>query len=174
MSTCLQQTMPVYHFHECHTRWIDASPTRVWHALNTLTVDQLTVTKPLVAVRRLGTQGNEPARPFFGEDAIPIFEATAPGYIVGGVVGRPWQFRPERQHVVSLRDFEEFNEPGWTKYVADFHLEPRGRGVQLTTETRGYSTSDGARRRFAAYWAVIRPFSGLIRRDMLATIARTA
>lgn len=67
-----------------------------------------------------------------------------------------------------------FEEPGWTKYLTDFHLEPCDGGVQLTTETRGYSTNDRARRRFALYWALIRPASGPVRRDMLVTIRRLA
>jgi len=52
--TTLEQTMPVYHFHERHSRWIDASPEQVWQALTTLTLDQLTLTRALVAIRHIG------------------------------------------------------------------------------------------------------------------------
>lgn len=51
---------------------------------------------------------------------------------------------------------------------ADVHAQLLG------TETRGYSTDSRARRRFAVYWALIRPASGLVRRDMLATVRRRA
>lgn len=74
----------------------------------------------------------------------------------------------------SLEELLTFGEPGWVAYLTDFHLQPREAGVQLTTETRVRVTDQRARRRFAIYWAIIRPASGLIRRDMLATVALRA
>jgi hypothetical protein len=103
-----------------------------------------------------------------------MLEIAPPSYAIGGAVTRPWQRKPERRDIASLTEFAGFQEPGWTKYLTDFRLQPGNGGVQLTTETRGYSTDTHARRRFAPYWAVIRPASGLIRHDMLATIARHA
>lgn len=174
MPTRLEQTMPVHQFHERHSRWIDASLTEVWQALITLRMDQLTLTRPLVAIRRLGRQTPMSAKPLFTEGPVRMLEVISPTYAVGGTIGRPWQRRPARRHVASLDAFAGFHEPGWTKYLTDFHLESRDGGVQLTTETRGYSTDDWARRRFALYWALIRPASGLVRHDMLATIGRLA
>lgn len=60
------------------------------------------------------------------------------------------------------------------KYLIDFQLEPRDGGVRLTTETRGHCTDRRARHRMALYWCLIRPGSGLIRRDMLRAVARLA
>ncbi len=174
MPTPLEQTMPVYHFHERHSRWIDASPAQVWQALTTLTLDQLTLTRPLVAIRHLGARTATPAKPLLTHGPVQMLEIASPTYAVGGAIARPWQHRPERRDIASLAEFTSFDQPGWTKYLSDFHLEPSNDGVRLTTETRGYSTDDWARRRFALYWALIRPASGLIRRDMLATVARLA
>jgi len=174
VTTPLEQTMPVYHFHERHSRWIDASPEQVWEALTTLTLDQLTLTRPLVAIRHLGAHTAAPAKPLLTEGPVRMFEITPPTYAVGGAVARPWQHRPERRDVASLEEFARFAEPGWTKYLTDFHLQPGTGGVQLTTETRGYSTDSRAQRRFLLYWAMIRPASGLIRRDLLATVRRHA
>ncbi len=174
MPTPLEQTMPVYHFRERHSRWIDASPDQVWQALTTLTLDQLTLTRPLVAIRHLGAHTATPAKPVFTEGPVRMFQITPPAYAIGGAVARPWQRRPERRDISSLETFARFAEPGWTKYLTDFHLAPGNGGVQLTTETRGYSTDRRAQRRFALYWALIRPASGLIRRDMLATVRRRA
>jgi len=174
MPTLLERTIPVYHFHEVHTRWIQAAPTQVWQALSTLRLDQLTVSRPVFALRHLGTRPASAGKPLFTDGPVRMLETTAPTYAVGGAVARPWQRHPERLEVASLNEFAGFEEPGWTKYLTDFHLEPCDGGVQLTTETRGYSTDDGARRRFALYWALIRPASGLVRRDMLVTISRLA
>lgn len=174
MPTLLEQTMPVYQFHERHSRWIAASPPQVWQALTTLSLDQLTVTRPLVAIRHLGTRAVMPAKPLFSDGPVRMLEIIVPTYAVGAMIARPWQPRPERQGVASLSEFRHFDEPGWTKYLTDFHLEPRAGGVQLTTETRGYSTNNLARCRFATYWTLIRLPSGIVRRDMLATISRLA
>lgn len=174
MPTTLEQTMPVFHFHERHSRWINASPEQVWQALTTLTLDQLTLTRALVAIRHIRAHAATPAKPLFTDGPVRMFEITPAAYAVGGVVARPWQHRPARADIASLEEFGRFAEPGWTKYLTDFHLQPCDGGVQLTTETRGYSTDSRARRRFAVYWALIRPASGLVRRDMLATVRRRA
>lgn len=44
----------------------------------------------------------------------------------------------------------------------------------LSTETRVWLTDARARRRFRAYWLVVRPFSGLVRRSWLAAARRRA
>ncbi len=174
MPTVIEQSMPVYHFHERHSRWINAELAQVWDALTTLTLNELTLTRPLIAIRHLGRWTLGPSKPLLADGPVTMFQLTAPAYAVGGAVSRPWQLRAERRDMSSLEDFTHFAEPGWVKYLTDFQLQSRDGGVQLTTETRGYSTDQHARRRFALYWVVIRPASGLIRRDMLATIARLA
>ncbi len=117
MTTPLEQTMPVYHFRERHSRWIDASPEQVWQALTTLTLDQLTLTRPLVAIRHFAAHTAAPTKPLFTDGPVRIFEITPPIYAVGGAVARPWQHRPERRDVASLEEFTRFAEPGWTKYL---------------------------------------------------------
>ena len=47
-------------------------------------------------------------------------------------------------------------------------------GTRLSTETRVRCSEDASRRRFRLYWAVIAPFSGLIRREVLRTIRHEA
>ena len=52
--------------------------------------------------------------------------------------------------------------------LREFQLpRPDGEGARLETETRVLLTDAGARRCFGAYWVVVRPFSGLIRRRWL-------
>lgn len=56
----------------------------------------------------------------------------------------------------------------------DFTATPDGDGTLLATETRVFLTDERSRRRFAAYWLVVRPFSGLVRRSWLAAAKRRA
>jgi hypothetical protein len=68
-------------------------------------------------------------------------------------------------------DFVAFNDPGYAKAAANFTIEPLPNGsVLLATETRILCNSDASRNLFRAYWTVIRPFSGWIRREMLRLI----
>lgn len=175
MPTTLEQTIPEYQFRERHSRWIAARPNRVWDALTELTWDQLTVTRPLMTVRRLGRTPPKPSRPLFDDGPVTMLALAAPTYAVGGAVARPWQLKPtDRPKITTVADFAAFDEPGWVKYLTDFLLQPEGAGTRLSTETRGYSTDDRARRLFRLYWILIRPASGLVRRDILAATARAA
>ncbi|MFD8318480.1 hypothetical protein [Kitasatospora purpeofusca] len=65
-----------------------------------------------------------------------------------------------------------FGEPGWAKAVISHEVFAHGGGSRLVTETRIRGTDPRARRRFAAYWFLIRPGVGLIRRSALAAAAR--
>jgi hypothetical protein len=87
-----------------------------------------------------------------------------------GIVGRFWTpgggLRP-----LSGEEFCRFDEPGYAKATWNFAVEPVAEGVtRLTTETRVTCTDRSARRRFRAYWAVVGPFSGLIRTRALRQI----
>lgn len=60
--------------------------------------------------------------------------------------------------------------PAWGRLAMNLHAEP-GR---LSTETRVLLGSRRARLVFIPYWAVVRPFSGLIRRLWLRAALRRA
>lgn len=95
---------------------------------------------------------------------------------VGARIGRPWKLAPElAPDPASLAELHAFDEPGWLKFGMEFVLTPTDAGtVVVQTSTICEATDSVAARRFRAYWAVIGPFSGLIRADMLAAIARRA
>ncbi len=87
-----------------------------------------------------------------------------------GIVGRFWTpgggLRP-----LSGEEFRRFDEPGYAKATWNFAVEPVAEGLtRLTTETRVMCTDRSARRKFRAYWAVVGPFSGLIRTRALRQI----
>ena len=101
--------------------------------------------------------------------------ADEPGReIVLGLIGRFWT--PSGGLCRGdADDFVAFDEPGWAKAAWNFYLTPlAGGGTLLETETRIHCTDAGSRRRFRAYWLVVRPFSGLIRRVALQQIKRAA
>ncbi|KQR97423.1 hypothetical protein ASG12_15940 [Williamsia sp. Leaf354] len=173
MKTTAEQVIPVYHFRETHHRRVSAPAEDVWAALTAITSDQLRITGALMAVRHLGSPGLR-GRELFSDGPVQMLVVDEPRSAVGAAIMRPWQPRAPRWPVDSLEEFEAFDQPGWTKVLTDFRLVECDGATMLSTETRGYSTDPVSKQRFAVYWMMIRWASGLVRRDMLAAVARAA
>ena len=92
-----------------------------------------------------------------------------------GVVGRFW--RPDSGTLCGLTAEEilAFEREGFAKAMWNFTLERESDSVtRLATETRVLAYGRPARRRFRAYWFLVGPFSGLIRKEMLRLVKRRA
>ena len=93
---------------------------------------------------------------------------------LAGLVGQFWH-RDYGIVRVSPEEFASFDRPGYAKTVAGFALHPHGEGrTLLTYESRTVTTDAAARRRFAAYWLVLRPFVRLMMRGALVAMKRQA
>ena len=97
--------------------------------------------------------------------------------VVLGIAGRFWAL-DERGAMLRLTDaraFDEFKQPGAAKAAANVRCEALDAATTLlSTETRVHCIDATARRRFAFYWALIKPFSGWLRHEMLAGMRRHA
>ena len=92
--------------------------------------------------------------------------------IVYGLVGQPWRLSGNLQSV-SAEDFSKFNDPGFAKVAWNFYVSALSdTSTLLSTKIRIRCTDPVSARRFALYWALIGPVSGLIRKVMLDSIAR--
>lgn len=94
-----------------------------------------------------------------------------------GAVGRFWKPNIEWYDVTEMTpdEFAEFDEPRWGRIAASFTLRPYGEGrTLLTYEARTATNDDDSAKRFARYWAVIRPFVGHVMRAALAAVRRHA
>jgi hypothetical protein len=96
---------------------------------------------------------------------------------VAATTGKFWTLRElaNLEAPADLEAFRVFARPGWAKGAVSIRVEPGEDGsTNLVTETRVRCVDDAARRRFIAYWTLIRIFSGWIRRDLLRGMARIA
>lgn len=93
---------------------------------------------------------------------------------VAGSVGRFWK-RDYGWRPTPADRFDAFDEPGYAKLVAGFLVAPApGGGSLLRYEARTVATDAAARRRFLAYWRVIRPGVHLVMRHALQRIREEA
>ena len=94
--------------------------------------------------------------------------------IILGLVGQFWKSRGNIQSVTA-EEFVSFTRDGFVKATWNFKIIPADEShVVLETETRIYCTNENVRKKFGRYWFFVRPFSGLIRTEMLKIIKRKA
>jgi hypothetical protein len=175
----LDAALPRWDITERHARMVQAPPDSVWQAIRDASMRDLPMTRGLMRVRRAG-KGSKGAPDRKVLDALPPGELSRrePHELLLGLVA-PTSLRVDVRSVAALRpvDVDELNRPlpdGWVRIGMDFRLTPVGRATRLETETRICATGPKAKRRFAAYWLVVGPGSGLIRRELLRAIARRA
>jgi hypothetical protein len=108
------------------------------------------------------------------KNGFVLLGENAPNEIALGLVGRFWTKSGGRCRVDSDQ-FISFDVPGYAKAVWNFSLVEEKAGVtRLATETRVRCLDRASQRRFRIYWALIAPFSGLIRREALRMIRKSA
>jgi hypothetical protein len=153
--------LPEYHHRERHSIAVGAPAGRALAAAREVQLADLPVVRGLVRLRGM--------RPQAGSlwDAMRGTSFRERGDDTLVAVGRPWQVRGGMREV---DDFDAFVEPGYAKMAVDLRFADG----HLVTETRVFLTSPEARRRFRAYWLLIRPFSGLTRRLWLRAAKRRA
>lgn len=173
--------LPDYHFSERHGIKIDAAPEKVFEALINLDITESRVVKALLAIRRLpqkapaysaGTVSSaEGADERWG---FIFLEEVSNREIVLGMVGQFW--KPSGGSVRGLKavDFSRFNKNGYCKVAWNLHIDSNETGgvLKLTTETRVQCLGRRARLIFGLYWALIRPFSGIIRLEILKSVKK--
>lgn len=105
-------------------------------------------------------------------DGVTLLLERPPRERVLGLIGRFWQ--PSggmRRGIDSPGDFLDFAEPGYAKAAIALEIDPLGPArCRATTHTRVGTTCDDARRRFGAYWSLIRPGSAVLRWAFLAAV----
>ena len=149
----LDEFLPEYEFSERHAVRVRASAARVDAALRELSIEDLRLVDLLMRMRMFGRRRSA-RRPFI-EQMSRLDDAPREGVVLG-LKGDFWRLRPRRGESCEA--------------VFDFRIS----GDVLSTETRVHVADPAARRRFARYWRVIRPFSGLTRVLILREVRRRA
>ncbi len=173
----IDEWLPHYQVRSSYSILVHASDEKTYAALKHANFSDLPVVRGLMRLRgyRIGrnrspeSEAQDSVRGSFLDLAeVPRHE------LVLGIAGRFW--RPDGGIVRGLTpaEFADFHRGGYAKAVWNFSLEPAHGGTQLTTETRVQTFGRSATLKFRAYWLLVGPFSGLIRRAMLREAKRIA
>jgi hypothetical protein len=103
-----------------------------------------------------------------------LLAGREPRELVYGLVGRFWTPKGDLVRFAP-QEFATIDRAGVAKLAYGFWIEPIDSSrVRLSTATAIWCPEAATRRAMLAYWVVIRPISGLIRREILATVATAA
>ena len=182
--------LPDYHVKTRHAIRVAAPPEHVYACLRRTNFDYWGLTRTLYAMRTLPALVSAPTetwRRFAKErhrrqftvgdlldNGFTLLGEQSGTELVLGTVGRFWRARGQLCATTPAR-FVEPAPPGTAKAAWNFSVarHPEG-GTELRTETRVLCADSATWWRFRAYWVLIRPFSGLIRREMLSAVRRHA
>lgn len=129
---------------------------------------------PARLAARLGSPSALAERPRFGlGDFVPLGR-DGDAALAFGLAGRFWEPGDGLQPLADPAAYRAHAEADAAKLLLGFVATRAGDSTTLTTLTRVHCGSEATRRRLAAYWLLIRPVSGLIRRRILADIRRAA
>jgi len=179
----IDRYLPAYEWNEVHSIEIAAEPAAVLAAVRAVTAGEIRLVGLLMWLRALPARllGHRPpvrgGGPLLEEVLRWTFVLLAENEseMVVGTVGRFWQPRATHAEFRDGDAFVAFDTPGWAKAAMNFSVSDAGSGrTRLSTETRIAVTDAGARRRFAAYWLIVRPGSGLIRLLWLRAVKKRA
>ncbi|HZW94851.1 MAG TPA: hypothetical protein VFF64_18020 [Candidatus Eremiobacteraceae bacterium] len=183
----IDEWMPKYNVSACYSILVRASVEKTSAALESARFSDLPIVRRLMRLRGYRMDGNidrnratgselsnssnlnrRPYGAFLELSTVPQQE------VVLGIAGRFW--RPDGGIVRDLRpnEFVDFHREGFAKAVWTFSLAPADGGTQLGTETRVRTFGRSATLKFRAYWLLVGPFSGLIRKAMLREVKRIA
>lgn len=170
-SLVVDDVLPVYHHRRVHEIGCACSPEGAMAALRRCDLASSRVIRVLFTLRGLPRrdltiEGLER----IGFRVLGIREGRE---MALGLIGRFW--RPGGGLVdFAAGEFAGFEEPGFVKVVDSYQVSPSPSGSTLLCETRIRCTSSDSRRAFGRYWAVVAPFSGLVRRRWLLLARRAA
>ena len=181
--TVLDQYLPAFDVRERHSRLLNADVDAVRAAIGQLDLTTIPVIRALLDLRALPgrlrarfAMGATPVPPPFTLADMPRAGWTAltdgPEEIAFGTLTKPWRIGNESPVVVDRESFAAYSTPGYAKIAFSIRADPDGaHRTQVTTETRVATTDPRSARRFHAYWMIIGPVSGLIRRVILRQLA---
>jgi hypothetical protein len=164
--------LPQYDFSEKHSIIIVESVKKIFAVVDELDFSKSLIIKILFKLRGLKTKGSLKDG-LLRQNFIELEQIENQEMILG-LVGQFWKANGNLKKM-NATQFVTFNEPEFLKATWNFRVnaQPDGKTL-LETETRIQCLDKSAHKKFTRYWFFIRPFSGLIRKEILIAVKRKA
>jgi hypothetical protein len=153
----LDAFLPAYEFSTRHAVSVTVDPVRADLALRELTFKEVPLVRALLLARGLGLRTAEDTVLSTMVPRASILEDVPGEGMVLTLSGQFWRLRGRGPEAPATA-------------VIDFRALPGS----LETETRVHVPDPVSKRKFARYWRIVRPFSGLIRMVVLRAAKRRA
>jgi len=190
MAPLIKELMPEPDIVMRHVRGVHAPPARVFAAIARTDFGRSGLISLLFALRGVPAllvaprESLEKIRKRKTDSALTLGRLTKEGFglvaerpgeeIVLGVSGRFWKASAKLKPA-GREQFQRGAPPGEVLVAWNFLVEPApAEHSRLSTETRIVASDVDTRLTFKRYWRLVHPGSALIRRAMLAAIAREA
>lgn len=164
--------LSLYQFSEKHSIVIRKPAYQVWPLVTKIDFRGLTLIRILFALRGMSArmmnlEGLQRSR-------FVLLEQVENKELIIGLIGQFWRPSGNLQKFTA-NEFLTFPSVGFAKATWSFELSPVSDGsVEVTTETRIWCSTDKVLRKFQRYWFIIRPFSGIVRKELLKHIKKEA
>lgn len=175
-TTLIDEILPRYDFREIHSASIQAPSNIILDCIARMKMADDPMVRLAITLRELPTRliGGSSRKPLDFDDFTPLARDGNSSLAVG-LIGAFWQADYGLLAVDSLEMFTANDNKNVCRLVIGFATAAHSSGKTiLTTETRVFCPTSTVKRKFAPYWYVIRPVSGLIRKRMLSRIRRQA
>lgn len=168
-----EKYLPQFHFSEKHNIVINSSGERVSKLIPELEASSSSIVRLLLLLRGIprdtgrGIEG-------WKKMGFSVLEYRENKEIILGLIGQFWKLEGNIQRILP-EEFVSFYDGKFAKATWNFEIKEQNENqVLLETETRIFCMDEGVRKKFSRYWFFVRPFSGLIRMEMLRLIKRKA
>lgn len=164
-STLIDKYLPKYTFNEFHEIVVNSPIENVYHVAKDFDLSKSAMITFLFKLRGLPTKRLN-LQNFIEDIGFTNLEENFPYEILVGF----WT-RVKIEKIPSFDDFSNNSISPWLKVVWNFQFEKMEENkTRVSTETRVLCVAPITRFTFGAYWIIIKPFSGLIRKKMLEII----
>jgi len=164
--------LPQFDFFEKHGIQIATTPDRIFSLVDEFDLRDSKLIRFLFLLRGMGSEMTL-KKGLVNENFVEL-EKLPDQEVALGLAGQFWKPQGNLQKL-SADEFRVFDRENFVKAVWNFTLTTVGDNTTwVETETRIQCIGTKARRRFRVYWFFIKPFSGIIRMEILRLIKRKA
>jgi hypothetical protein len=171
----IDEFLPEYDFSEKHETTVRASAEKTYAAVSSVNISESWLIWGLLSLRGLGRSSPKTLTlRDMTKDGFAVLDEKPNEEILLGLAGKFWTLSGCMQNI-NAENFRQFDTKGYAKAAWNFALKETAKEeIHLSTETRVQCMDEESRASFRFYWRFIKPFSGLIRQEMLRLVKQKA